>query len=175
MKRYRAQHRHIISWKLLVEEQPYLGETPDLFDRHVEPEEIQRFASHRRQVAHAHGLLLGKRQVLVHPHLALRLLAQLVQAGDLLTGDGGGAGLLQEDRLGVYERMNEWDSVHVCGSATFLDSVLGVPSTLLFIFWAGFIFSIPNSELGAIPVSPGHKHGEWKRSEKLGGANLEPG
>lgn len=37
-------------------------------------------------------------------------------------------------------------------SATFLDSVLGVPSTLLFIFWAGFIFSMPNSELGAIPA-----------------------
>lgn len=175
MKRYRAQHRHTISWKLLVEEQPYLGETPDLFDRHVEPEEIQRFAPHRRQVAHAHGLLLSKRQVLVHPHLALGLLAQLVQAGDLLTGDGGGAGLLQEDRLGVCERMKEWDPARGCGSATFLDSVLGVPSTLLFIFWAGFIFSIPNSELGAIPASPGHKHGEWKRSEQLGGANLEPG
>lgn len=83
-----------------MEDQPYLGETPDLFDRHVEPEEVQGFASHRRQVAHAHGLLLSKRQVLVHPHLALGLLAQLVQAGDLLTGDGGGTGLLQEKKIG---------------------------------------------------------------------------
>lgn len=41
----------------------------------------------------------------------------------------------------------------LCGfsASTFLDSGLGVPSTLLFIFWAGFIFSMPNSELGAIP------------------------
>lgn len=33
----------------------------------------------------------------------------------------------------------------------FLDSVFGVPSTLLFIFGAGVIFSMPNSELGGIP------------------------
>lgn len=35
--------------------------------------------------------------------------------------------------------------------STFLGSGLGVPSTLLFIFWAGFILSMPNSGLGAIP------------------------
>lgn len=34
---------------------------------------------------------------------------------------------------------------------TFLDSVLGVPSTLLFIFCGWFNFSMPNSGLGAIP------------------------
>lgn len=149
--------RASVSLKLLVEEQPYLGETPDLFDRHVESEEIQRFASHRRQVAHAHGLLFSKRQVLVHPHLPFGLLAQLVQAGDLLTGDGGGTGLLEQEKPGICEVSQVSRSARRCISATFLDSVLGVPSTLLFIFWAGFIFSIPNSELGAIPVCPGKK------------------
>lgn len=34
---------------------------------------------------------------------------------------------------------------------TFFDSVLGVPSTLLFIFWFWLSFSMPNSGLGAIP------------------------
>lgn len=138
------------------EDQSYLRETPDLFDRHVESEEIQRFASHGRQVAHAHGLLLSKRQVLIDPHLPLGLLAQIVQTGDLLTGDGGGARLLQEKNGELVSRMDKSPNfVHGCISATFLDSVLGVPSTLLFIFWAGFIFSIPNSEFGGIPVFGG--------------------
>lgn len=67
-----------------------------------------------------------------------------------------------------------------CISATFLDSVLGVPSTLLFIFWAGFIFSIPNSEFGGIPVCLGKKKKSLVKqvgvtSEKGSGALLTRG
>lgn len=46
---------------------------------------------------------------------------------------------------------------------TFLDSGLGVPSTLLFIFGAGFILSMPNSELGAIPG----RTGQWQKGIKI--------
>ena len=47
-------------------------------------------------------------------------------------------------------------------TSTFFDSGLGVPSTLLFIFWAGFIFSMTNSELGAIPGCSGVTRGGYK-------------
>lgn len=67
----------------------YLGEPTDLLDGHVEAEEVQGLAAHGRQVVHAHGLLLGEGKEAIHPHLPLRLRAQLVQTGDLLVGDGG--------------------------------------------------------------------------------------
>lgn len=76
--------------------QAYLGEATDLFDGHVESEEIKRFASHCGQVVHAHGLLLSEGQVSIHPHLPLWLGAKLVQTSDLLVGDGGRARLLQD-------------------------------------------------------------------------------
>lgn len=75
--------------------QAYLGEAANLFDGHVESEEIERLAPHCRQVVHAHGLLLSKRQVSIYPHLPLWLWAKLVQTSDLLVGDRGGARLLQ--------------------------------------------------------------------------------
>ncbi len=74
----------------------YLGEAADLFDRHVESEEIKRLASHCGQVVHAHGLLLSEGQVSIHPHLPLWLWAKLVQTSDLLVGDGRRARLLQD-------------------------------------------------------------------------------
>lgn len=75
--------------------QAYLGKAADLFDRHVESEEIERLASHCGQVVHAHGLLLSEGQVSIHPHLPLWLWAELVQTSDLLVCDGGRARLLQ--------------------------------------------------------------------------------
>lgn len=72
----------------------YLGEATDLFDGHVESEEIKRLTAHGGQVVHAHGLLLGEGQVSVHPHLPLWLRAQLIQTSNLLVGDGGRARLL---------------------------------------------------------------------------------
>lgn len=68
-----------------------LGEAADLFDGHVETEEVQRLAAYGREVTHPHGLLLSKGQVSVHPHLPLWLRAQLIQPSDLLIGDGGRA------------------------------------------------------------------------------------
>lgn len=76
--------------------QAYLGEAADLFDGDVESEEIERLASDCGQVVHTHGLLLGERQVSIHPHLPLWLGTKLVQTGDLLVGDGRGARLLQD-------------------------------------------------------------------------------
>lgn len=86
---------------------PYLREASDLLDRHVEAEEIQRLAPHRRQVVHAQGLLLGERQVSIDPHLPLGLGAQLVEPGDLLVGGGGGARLLRERGGGGSEHWKE--------------------------------------------------------------------
>lgn len=43
---------------------------------------------------------------------------------------------------------------------TFFDSALGVPSTLLFIFWFWLTFSMPNSGLG---VMPGGQKGTFVR------------
>lgn len=77
--------------------QAYLGEAADLFDGHVESEKIERLPSHSGQVVHAHGFLLSEGQVSIHPHLPLRLWAELVQTSDLLVGDGGRARLLQDE------------------------------------------------------------------------------
>lgn len=152
--KYQKQHLTSVYFKV----SKYLCEAANLFDWHVESEEIQRLATHCWEVAHAHGLLLSECKVLIYPHLPLGLLAELIQAGDLLAGDGGGTRLLQEklwnhdiDLKKIYISDNN-NFVNRFISATFLDSVLGVPSTLLFIFWAGFSFSMPNSELGAIPA-----------------------
>ena len=86
----------------------YLGEPPDLLDGHVEAEEVQGLAAHGGQVVHAHGLLLGEGQEAVHPHLPLRLGAQLVQAGDLLVGDGGRARLLGRRKEGKAASNPGW-------------------------------------------------------------------
>lgn len=136
---------------------PYLGEAANLFDGHVESEEIERFAAHGGQVVHAHRLLLCEGQVSVHPHLPLWFWAKLVQTSNLLIGDGRRAWLLK-GRWKKFKRCKQkvlmsnnsimWT---VDWTFTFLDSGLGVPSTLLFIFWAGFTLSMPNSVLGAIP------------------------
>lgn len=67
----------------------YLCEAADLLHRHVESEEIQWLPSHRGQVVHAHGLLLGKGQESIDPHLPLWLRAKLIQTSYLLVGDGG--------------------------------------------------------------------------------------
>lgn len=45
----------------------------------------------------------------------------------------------------------EKQTAHQIMVFTFLDSGFGVPSTLLLIFWPGFILSMPNSEPGGIP------------------------
>lgn len=74
----------------------YLCEAANLLDGHIEAEQVERLASHRRQVVHAQGLFLGERQVSIDPHLPLGLRAELVQPGDLLVGGGGGARLLCE-------------------------------------------------------------------------------
>lgn len=72
----------------------YLREAANLLDAHVEAEQVKWLASHRWQVVHAQGLLLGKRQVSINPHLPLGLRAELVQSSDLLVSGSGGARLL---------------------------------------------------------------------------------
>lgn len=129
----------------------YLCETPDLFDGHVESEKIERLAAHSGKVVHPHGLLFSEGQVSIHPHLPLGLWTQLVQPGDLLIGDGGGAGLLWDTKPLDGTNGPEEKRQHNHLNLTFFDSGLGVPSTLLLIFWAWFILSMPNSEPGAIP------------------------
>lgn len=73
----------------------HLSEAANLFDRHVEAEEVEGLASHRGEIVHAHGFLLSKRKVTIHPHFALRFWTQLVQPGYLLISGGRGTGLLQ--------------------------------------------------------------------------------
>lgn len=76
----------------------HLHKAADLFNRRIETEEVERLASHRRQVRHAHGFLLGERQVPVHPHLPLGLRTQLIQTSDFLICGGGRIGLLQRQQ-----------------------------------------------------------------------------
>lgn len=114
----------------------YLREAANLLDGHVEAEQVERLASHRRQVVHAQGLLLGERQVSIDPHLPLWLRAELVQPGDLLVSGGGGARLLRgggkirkwqggkkETRRGVVDKapvlpfwIRVWESRPLCCS-----------------------------------------------------------
>lgn len=72
----------------------YLGEAADLFDGYVEPEEIEGLTAHSGKIVHAHGFLLSKGQVSIHPNFPLWLRAKLVQTGYFLIGDGGRARLL---------------------------------------------------------------------------------
>lgn len=116
----------------------YLREAADLLDGHVEAEEVEGLASHRRQVVHAQGLLLSEGQVSIDPHLPLGLWAELVQPGDLLVSGGGGARLLRGGRGEIRglrkKHRGETRRRPESSRFTFLDSGLGVPSTLLFIF-----------------------------------------
>lgn len=74
----------------------HLRHSSDLLHRHVEQEQVERFAAHSRQVADAHGILVNEGQVTIHPHLPLWLWAQLVQSSYLFVGGCGRVGLLLE-------------------------------------------------------------------------------
>lgn len=75
-----------------------LGHSSDLFNRHIEPEQVEGFASHSRQVGHPHSFLLDKSQVPVNPNLPLWLWSQLVQARYLFACSRGRVGLLFRGR-----------------------------------------------------------------------------
>ena len=120
-----------VLWSVI---EAYLSEAPNLLDGHVESEEVERLASHSRQVVHAHGLLLSEGQESVHPHLPLWLRAELIQTSNLLVGDGGRAWLLQHRRL---KTIMSWEENHQRSQKNF---VTRTPNFYLFGFRLGSPF-----------------------------------
>lgn len=67
----------------------HLGQTSDLFDADIEPEQVQWLLAHGGQAGDRGPSLLHEGQVAVDPQLPLWLAPQLIHLCDLLPSGGG--------------------------------------------------------------------------------------
>lgn len=79
----------------------YHGEASYLTDGNVQPPQVQRLLAHGGQLGNGRAPLLHEGQVPLHPAPPLRLRAQLIEACDSLSTEGGGV------RVGFLARENK--------------------------------------------------------------------